>query len=54
MASEDEELFVSMKEVGETDMFTDHHVAVLSKFISIADTKKRFHFLKQDGRYSLN
>ena len=31
MASEDEELFVSMKEFGETDKFTDHQVDVLSK-----------------------
>ena len=41
MASEDEELFVSMKEFGETDKFTDHQVDILSKFISIAYTKKK-------------
>ena len=54
MDNEDEELFVSMKEFGETDMFTDHQVGVLSKFVSIAYIKRRFHFLKQDGCYLLN
>ena len=38
IASEDEELFMSMKEFGETDKFTDHQADV---FISIAYTKKK-------------